>query len=396
VRRALTLILALLALAPAAQAAQPPPNVTSPEAIVVEAQTGDVAYEKDADTPHAIASTTKLMTALLTLEHGGLDDVVTFPRYRAAPAESILGIPRGARVSEQDLLRGLLMYSANDTAVALADHVAGNVPSFVRMMNRRAQQLGLEHTHYANPIGLDDPGNYSTARDLATLARTLRKFKFFRHTVNQETATLDLGGRLRTIDNRNTLLTQHGWVDGVKTGFTSQAGNVLVASGEKRGVHMISVVIGADTKDRSNGDSVNLLNYGFRKYQRRRAVVTGHRVALVRIHNRPGAELPVTAATTVHEVVRKGERFQLVTHLPDEVEGPVRYGERIGRVDIRLRGKLVETVPLTAMLNVPKASAARRIQDVLTRPWILIVLGAILIAVALFTQRRPPRPQEAT
>jgi D-alanyl-D-alanine carboxypeptidase (penicillin-binding protein 5/6) len=389
-RRAVILVVAALAAAPAAEAAQPP-TVHAPEAIVMEAHSGDVAYEKDADTPHAIASTTKLMTALLTLEHGGLDDVVTAPRYRAAPAESVLGIVKGQQYSEEDLLKALLVYSANDTAVALADHVAGNVPSFVRMMNRRAQQLGLEHTHYANPIGLDDPGNYSTARDLATLARKLRTFKVFREIVRSKSVTLASG---RTLNNRNTLLTQHDWIDGVKTGYTSQAGNVLVASGEKRKVRLISVVIGAEDKDLSNGDSVNLLNYGFHQYRLRRAVVADRRVTGVPIADRPGAELPVVADRTVHAVVRKGERFVTELRVPDSVQGPIRYGEPIGQEIVKLRGKPIATVNLTAGLELPKTSTARQIQDVLTQPWLLIVLGVILIAVALATQRRPPRPSE--
>jgi D-alanyl-D-alanine carboxypeptidase (penicillin-binding protein 5/6) len=392
------LVIALVLAAPAAASAKPP-KIAAPEAILVEPQSGDVVYSKDPDTRRPIASTTKLMTALLTLEHGGLSETVTAPRYRAFPTEVLLGLVKGEEMSEADVLRGLLIISANDAAVALAVHVAGSVPSFVRMMNRRAQELGLENTHYANPIGLDDPANYSSARDLATLTLALRKKRFFRHTVNRETETVTSNLRTRTLSNRNTLLFDYPWVDGVKTGYTSQAGNVLVASGEKRGVHMVSVVIGASSKASRNEQSVDLLNYGFPRYKVARATVAGDRWDTVPIDNRPGAELPVIPSRTVRKVIRKGERFEYRADLPEHVPGPIHFGDRIGKLTVLLRDEPVAVVPLTAALEVPKASAARRTQDFLTRPWTLVVLGVILIAAALLSRRRPAgnrtRPTEA-
>jgi D-alanyl-D-alanine carboxypeptidase (penicillin-binding protein 5/6) len=396
VRRALTLLLALLALAPAAHAAEPQ-DIDATAAIVVNPQTGDVVYEKDADGRHAIASTTKLMTALLTLEEAELDETVTAPRYGAAPGESILGLVPGEEITVADLLRALLMASANDAAVALADHVAGGVPAFVRMMNRRAQELGLDDTHYANPIGLDQPGNYSTARDLATLATELRKNVFFRRTVNSPEFALRSGGRPRTIKNRNTLLDAYRWVNGIKTGFTRDAGYVLVASGRKRDVNMLSVVIGAPSESERNNESAELLNYGLRRYEVETVISADRPIENVPIASRPGAELPVVADARVREARRKNERFETDIYLPDEVEGPHDAGDKVGRLVVTLRGRPVASVDLRAALDVPKASAARRIQDVLTQPWILIVLGAVLVAVALLAYRRPSthsRPTE--
>jgi D-alanyl-D-alanine carboxypeptidase (penicillin-binding protein 5/6) len=395
-RRATALLVALLALAPAAQAAEPQ-DIDATAAIVVNPQTGDVVYEKDADGRHAIASTTKLMTALLTLEEAELDETVTAPRYGAAPGESIMGLMPGEEITVADLLRALLMASANDAAVALADHVAGGVPAFVRMMNRRAQELGLEDTHYANPIGLDQPGNYSTARDLAALATELRKNVFFRRTVNSPEFALRSGARPRTIKNRNTLLNAYRWVNGIKTGYTRQAGNVLVASGRKRDVNMLSVVIGAPSELERNNESVELLNYGLRRFEVETVVGDDRPIANVPIASRPGAELPVVADSTIREARLKRERFERDVYLPDEVEGPIGAGDKVGRVVVTLRGRPVATADLRAALDVPKASAARRIQDVLTQPWILIVLGAVLVGIALLAYRRPPahtRPSE--
>jgi D-alanyl-D-alanine carboxypeptidase (penicillin-binding protein 5/6) len=394
IRRILIACLVLGLFAPAAQAA--PPHIDAPSAIVVEATTGNVAYARNADQKRAIASTTKLMTALLALEAGGLKDVVSAGHYRAAPAESQIHLAPGEKMTEADLLRALLVYSANDAAETIAEHVAGSEAAFVRRMNRRAQQLGLKNTHYANPIGLDEAGNYSTARDLVTLTRTLRKFRFFRRTVNSTRVTLGSGRVTRTLDNRNTLLGEASWVDGVKTGHTTQAGDVLVASGSRRGVRLISAVLGEAGKAQRNADSLKLLEYGFSKYVRVRAVTNGDTVAKVPISHRPGAFLPLVASKTVHQVKLPGERFGYrTTGLPKQVEGPISYGTRIGMLEIVRDGHTVARVPLTAALEVPKVSTARKTQDALTTPWTLLVLGVLLVIAALVaSRRRPPTDRE--
>lgn len=386
--RLVALALAALLIPVAAARAAQRPEIASPQAIVVDAQTGDVAFSKDADTRRPIASTTKLMTALLTLEHGGLKETVTAPRYRGAPAEIVLGLSKGEKITEADLLRALLVISANDAAVALATHVAGSVPAFVERMNERAQQLGLSNTSFANPIGLDDPQNYSSARDLAKLTRALRKYRIFRRTVGANQLALRSGDNRSLLTNRNTLLAAYPWIDGVKTGYTSGAGDVLVASGTKRKVRLISVVLGASSRAARNEESVRLLNFGFTKYRLSRAVRAGKRMASVPIRDRPGADLPVIAERSVRKVKRVTEEFTYTQRLPEDIAGPVSYGQRVGKLEVRLRGRRVATVPLIAALEVPKASAARRTQDLITQPWTLIVLGALLVAAALLSQRR--------
>src|SRR3712207_5573914 len=146
----------------------------------MEASSGEVLYRRAAEKPRAIASTTKLMTALLTVERTELGDVVPASDYVASPIESKLSLRPGERMSVADLLRGLMLESANDVAVTLAEHISGSRMAFVRLMNRRARELGLRNTHFANPIGLDEPGNYSSAHDLARLAVQLRKHSFVR------------------------------------------------------------------------------------------------------------------------------------------------------------------------------------------------------------------------
>ena len=185
IRAALLAALAVLLLAAPAQAAERPcPDyIQAPSAIVIETSTGVVACSRNADERRSIASTTKLMTALLTLERAKLSDTFTAARYFPGPGESRIQLQPGERMRVRDLMRGLLIESANDAAVTLAEGVSGSRGAFVKAMNRRAKQLKLTNTHYANPIGLDEAGNYSSARDLVRLATILRTNRFFRTTV---------------------------------------------------------------------------------------------------------------------------------------------------------------------------------------------------------------------
>ena len=193
----------LLAGGPAAVAADPPPATSGDAVLVVDARTGDAMHAANAGSPRPIASATKLMTALLTLERAQLDDVFPAAQYAASPVESKINLMPGERMTVRDLSTALLLESANDAAVTLAEGVAGSREAFVREMNRRAVELGLSDTSYANPIGFDDPDNHSSARDLARLARRLLANREFARIVDLPMATLESGARPRTIDNRN-------------------------------------------------------------------------------------------------------------------------------------------------------------------------------------------------
>src|SRR3712207_1531637 len=184
------------------------------------------------------------MTALLAHEGVALDDVLTAAPYQPAPAESVVGLAPGERMTVRDLLRALVLPSANDAAVTLATGISGSVGAFVEEMNARARQLELRDTRYANPVGLDAPTNRSSARDLVRLAAVLRRDDFFRETTDLPRVTLRSGARPRTVLNRNRLVRDVGFVDGVKTGRTIQAGYVLVGSATRDGVTVISAVLG--------------------------------------------------------------------------------------------------------------------------------------------------------
>jgi D-alanyl-D-alanine carboxypeptidase (penicillin-binding protein 5/6) len=397
---AAALALPLPAAAQDAGSADSRPRVRADSAILVETTTGDVLYARRPDRPRAIASATKLMTALLTLERvPRLAEQLPASRYRPAPIEAQLGLRPGERLTVADLLRGLLLESASDAAITLAEGTAGSRPAFVRAMNARARELGLSRTRYANPIGLDAPGNRSTARDLVQLTLQLRTHEFFRRTVAREKVTLESGDRVRVIANRNTLVT-HPRVDGVKTGHTRQAEYVLVASGRSpQGVRLISVVLGEPSEQARNEDTLALLRWGFGRYTVTRPVRRGQgfEAASVPIRYRRGAELPLVAARTVEHVVRRGDPAPevQVVDVPEIVEGPLRRGQRIGRAAVLVShsGRVVARIPLVAASAVPEAGLAERLKDGVTRPFTLIGLllaggASVLLARVVLRRRR--------
>ncbi|HWI07255.1 MAG TPA: D-alanyl-D-alanine carboxypeptidase family protein, partial [Solirubrobacteraceae bacterium] len=289
-------VLALLIAAPCAQAqsaAGAPRLQGAKAAIVMEASTGDVLLERNAGERRQIASTTKLMTALVALQRTDLDDVFSAADYKPAPVESQIGLRSGERMSVRDLLRATLLPSANDAAAALAVGTMGSTAAFVTEMNRRAKALGLRDTSFANPIGLDDAKNYSSARDLATLAIRLRRYEFFRRTVDLPAATLRSGSRKRTVINRNALVRRVDAVDGVKTGHTRGAGYVLVGSATRDGVTVISVVLGEPSERARDADTLALLRYGLDRYDARTVMPEGRVLGRVNLRYRSGETVDV-------------------------------------------------------------------------------------------------------
>lgn len=398
--RALPTILALAALlavaAPAAAAAAGPPEIGAQSAIVVEASTGEVVYARAAEKPRAIASTTKLMTALLTMERAERSDIVTASDYVAAPIESKLSLRPGEKLSVADLLRGLMLESANDAAVTLAEHVSGSRAAFVRAMNRRAEQLGLDDTHFSNPIGLDAPDNYSSAHDLARLAITLRRHKFIRRIANRTSVTLETGYRPRTIRNRNTLLAKDRHVNGLKTGHTTTAGYVLVGTRNRpRGVTLVSVVLGAASQAARDADSLALLKWGARRYERITPVTEGAVVGTPEIDYRRGATLSLVTQGAVKRTVRRGAEITINdVGVPETVGGPIRRGERFGYREVLADGERIAAVPIVSSASVPAADLPQRTKSWFTHPLALLLAAAVLggtVLAARRLRRGPPR-----
>jgi D-alanyl-D-alanine carboxypeptidase (penicillin-binding protein 5/6) len=394
VRRLVAFVAAALAaltlvLAGPASARVPRPSLTTASAgIVLDARSGDVLLAKRADARRPIASTTKLMTALLTLESGKLNRTFTAPAYNALPAESKINLRRGERMKVRDLLTALLLESANDAAVDLAVGVAGSKQAFVDKMNARARQLGLRNTHYANPIGLDAPGNYSSARDLALLARKLMTNKTFAATVDRPRATLRSGDHVRTIRNRNLLIGRYPFVDGVKTGHTGGAHYVLVGAAHGHGGKVVSAVLGEPSESARDVDTLALLRWGVDQYRRVTLLRPGRTVARVGVAHHDGLRIRLTTRRAATFTLRRGERLATRVHAPKELEGPIPAGRRVGSVDVLYLGHRVKTLGLVTTRDVPEASLVKRVTDDLGTPLtalvlILVVLGGVLAGIRL-------------
>jgi D-alanyl-D-alanine carboxypeptidase (penicillin-binding protein 5/6) len=394
VRRAAVLVAAALALAAPAVADARTPNcpssVGAPSAIVIEVSSGIAACSRGPDRERPVGSTTKLMTALLTLEHAKLSDIFTASSYRPAPVESKIGLLPGEKMTVRDLMRGLLIESGNDAAAALAKGVGGSQGKFVRMMNARARKLGLAHTHYENPIGLDAAGNYSSARDLVTLATVLRTNRFFKHTVNLPQVTLKSGAYRRTFTNRNLLVRRYGYVNGVKTGHTQGAGYVLVGSASRHGIQLVSAVLDEPSEAARDDDTIALFDYAFKHFQRIRAVVKGRTMATVPIRMRAGARLDLVAGRTLRRIVRRGHRrdVKIAVHAPDNVAGPIWRGQRLGRIEVTQNGRHVATVPLVAANHVAAAGIAQQTKNLAAAPLVLIGVAIALLGGTLLLARR--------
>ena len=348
-----------ISLAAAAAAAAAAPQITAPAAFLLERDNGDTVFAHNAHQRRLIASTTKLMTALVVLGRESLDRRMRVAYYPATPGESTIGLAAGQWLTVRDLLRAMLLASANEAAFTLAVDTAGSLGSFVASMNAHARRLGLHDTHYSTPVGLDQQGNYSSAADLAKLATALLPLPFFAATVRRPSAVLPSDGDL-VVSNRNDLVGSYPWVVGVKTGHTSGAGFCLVGAASRDGVNLVSVVLGDPSQGDTDVDTLALLRYGFALYHRVHPVLRGQVYAHVLVAGppaRPPSTLSLIASRTVALILRRGAPVSLdVRGLPAHVVGPLAAGTRLGTLRVRERGRVLASVPLISRTAVAAPS----------------------------------------
>jgi D-alanyl-D-alanine carboxypeptidase (penicillin-binding protein 5/6) len=376
----LAALLATLCLLPGAAGAAEKPRPQARAWTLIEARTGAVLASHAAAQRLPIASTTKLMTAYVAMREMPLDEIVRAAPYDPIYGESLLGLRTGQRISVRDLLYGLILRSGNDAAHDLALAAAGSIPRFVAQMNRRAAALGLADTHYANPVGLDQRGNFSSARDLATLSRRLLRVPAFAKIADSRSADLRSLRPPRRIATINELLLDAPWATGVKTGHTFDAGYVLVGSGRRKGVDLISVAIGAPTDEARYSDNLELLEYGFSQYERRLPIHAGQDLADPAIRY-SGGELPLRAARGVGVGLRRGQHLEVVVRAPDEVEGPIRRGAKLGAATVFVDGRRAASVPLRAGRSIPAASGFDRARAFVEDNPIPIAIGVFVILI---------------
>lgn len=382
-----------LALAPAdARAARlpQPPHLSGASGAVFEASTGRPLYGVDAGERRLIASTTKIMTALVVVDELGLRESCTAGGYVPSPVETQIGLRSGERMRVSDLLTALMLPSANDAAETLALCASGSRAAFIDAMNAKARALGLSDTRFATPVGLDSSGNYSTAADLARLGIALRRNRFLARTVDLRSATLSSGAVPRTVVNRNGLVQSVDWVDGVKTGHTNAAGYLLVASGTRRGVTYVAAVTGTPSESARDVDALALLNWAFATHAFKTPVRSRQVFASARLKYRPEDEIALIATRTVRELARRDARVAISIRAPQELQGPLPRNAVVGSLSVRVGGRAVATVPLVTRDAVPEVGLLERAGDAVARPGSLIAIVVVIggVAAAVFLRRR--------
>jgi D-alanyl-D-alanine carboxypeptidase (penicillin-binding protein 5/6) len=385
----------VLGVAAGSARAAPPPPLSVTGAVLYAPATGQILYGVHPDRELAIASTTKLMTALLTLEHERhLGTIFAAPDYYASSADSQIGLVPGERMSVHDLLLALLIPSADDAAVDLAYNVGGrSIGHFIGEMNVRARQLGLTQTHYSTPSGLDTPGNYSSASDLVKLAAYLLKTSpYFKRVVDMPHAVLRTGDHVRYVVNRNDLVGRVPWINGVKTGHTNDAGYVLVGSGAQHGLTLLSTVLGTDSEESRDANTLALLDYGFANFHSVTPVTKGMVLARPTVKDRPGFHAKVIAGASLTRVLAKGTVVHTRVQLPRQLAGPLRRHAVVGTVIVLAGGKTVARIPLLLAQRLPAVSPLALAARFITRPFtLLIVLLLLGSAIGLAIRRRGHR-----
>ena len=243
------------------------PKLNSRIALVYDRASGRILFDKNGDKTTPMASTTKIMTAIVVVENSNLSDIVTIDSKSAGTGGSRLGLKKNDKITVNDLLYGLMLRSGNDAAVALAIHVGGSVEGFAELMNKKARKLNLTSTHFMVPHGLDMDGHYTTAYELAKMADYALKNKKLKEIVSTKTCTININNNPKVISNTNELLGSVSGVYGVKTGFTNGAGRCLVTACKRDSLDIITVIIGADTKKIRTSDSMKLIEYSFKNYK---------------------------------------------------------------------------------------------------------------------------------
>ena len=327
--------------------------VSAQKAILMDATTGQVLYEKDADSRSLVASTTKIMTALIVCEQCNVLDRMRIPREAVGVEGSSMYLKEGEVLTLQELLYGLMLSSGNDAAVALAIYCGGTVEGFAELMNDKARLLGMSGTHFVNPNGLDSPGHYSTARDLAILASYAMKNPVFAQTVSTKTVTVGN----RTLRYHNKLLWQVEGADGVKTGYTRAAGRILVSSAVRQGRRLVAVTIN-DGNDWA--DHAALLNEGFTGYTLETIVTEGQCLGSVAIMSGTDARVNVLAAADFCYALAANEKPRICLSGPGFAYAPVSEGQSAGTAYVCIGDKAIGKIPLVYEKTVEQTAPEKK------------------------------------
>ncbi|RCW54685.1 MULTISPECIES: D-alanyl-D-alanine carboxypeptidase family protein [Halanaerobium] len=343
-------------------------DVATDSAILLEAETGQVLFTKNADRKLPPASVTKIMTLLIALEkieEGSisLDDKVTISRYAESMGGSQIYLAANTQVKLEKLLKAVTIASGNDASVAIGEYIAGTYSNFIAMMNDKAQELGMDSTNFANSTGLPDPNHYSTARDISIMARELTKHPKVLEWASIWTETIQLPNREAMLVNTNSLINKYPSMDGLKTGHTQEAGFCLAATAKKGNTRLISVVLQGDTLEEREESTIRLLDYGFNAFSKRQIAASGDKIQNIPVAESAEEVAVGEVAENLYVMVQKGQEREISqkVDVKDSLKAPIKAGGELGKLTVYRGDETVASVNIVAAQDVDRANIIVRL-----------------------------------
>lgn len=354
---------------PTISLAEPPEN-SARAAVLMEVETGRVLYEKNPHEKLPMASTTKIMTAILALENSQLSDIVTVSSNASGVEGSSLYLAVGERLTMEQLLYGLMLRSGNDAAVAIAEHVGKSQEGFADMMNKKAREIGAINTHFMNPHGLHHENHYTTAYDLALLSTYAMGTSSFRKIVSTKYYKIPWQGQPwdRVLMNKNALLWNYEGAEGIKTGYTKAARRCLATAAVRNDMELVAVVLDCQPWF---DDSATILNYGFSHYEMKKIFTRGESLGEIPVKNGFDKKVDIILKDDITLPLAEGEldRLGIVLKHPEILEAPIRAGSRVGSIEILLDDELIISKDLYTASNIKENTFPANFRN-LIRQWI--------------------------
>ena len=350
-------------------------NIDSKSAILIDYESGNVLYESNADERVPVASIVKLMTALITMEdiEAGklnLDDKIIASEYASSMGGSQVFVDAYSEYSVDEMLKSVIVASANDASVVLAEKIAGSEDAFVARMNKRAKELGLNNTVYVNANGLPEPGQYSTARDVANLTKEILKHKkYFEYSTIWIDNLIHPSGRKTEIVNTNKLIRYFKGCDAGKTGSTDEAGYCLTASAQKGNMRLIAVVLGAQTSTARFNETSKLLNYGFNNFENKQLVDVCDSVGEIAILKSKRTSIDVYPEENYYVIAKKGEEanYQVDIKLIDNIKAPIDKNSVCGELIVSKDGVVVKTINIVVLEDIEQIKFVDGLKEIISK-----------------------------
>ena len=357
---------------------QAAPDVNAQAAILMDAKTGRVLWEKNSDKPMAMASTTKIMTAILALESGKTNEIVTVSKTAAAAPKMKMHLSAGEKIRLYDLLLALMLESSNDAAVAIAEHLAGSVPAFCALMTQKAEEMGAKDTIFETPSGLDAGDHHSTAYDLAMITRYALNMPDFIQLTNTSNASFSSDKRSYSKVNKNRLLNEYPGGNGVKTGFTTKAGHCFVGAAKRDDMQLISVVLASGWGDKGRAqkwiDTKAVLNYGFENFKYETIVEERDQAGVMGITRSRTGEVKYVYAKSLTISLSPKDNVEVKVVAPSSKLAPIAQGDILGTAEVYLNGQLYTSIDLLATESAARHDLKTSMEKVLNQ-WLSQVIN---------------------